>query len=87
MATQFGHASGATRRTFLRATTSVVALFGLGTSAAFAAKASPGSVAYRDSPNGDKNCASCKLFVSPGGCKSVDGAVSPNGWCRIWKAS
>jgi hypothetical protein len=74
-----------TRRTLLKAGVAAGSFLGLGMSAAFAAKASKGSVGYRDTPNGDKNCANCSLFVSPNSCKSVDGAVSPNGWCKIWR--
>jgi len=76
--------SAATRRTILQAAAGVVSFLGLGISAAYAAKASKSSVAYRDSPKGDQNCANCRLFNSPSACKSVEGSVSPNGWCRIW---
>jgi hypothetical protein len=48
------------------------------------AKMSPTSVAYQDSPKGAQNCANCSLFLSPNACKSVDGTISPNGWCKIW---
>ncbi len=77
----------ATRRRVLLTAGGAVSFLGLGIGAAHAAKASQGSVAYRDSPNGDKNCANCKLFISPNDCKSVVGPVSPNGWCRIWKSA
>jgi len=76
----------ATRRSLLQGGLAGLSFLGLGVSAAHAAKASPASVAYRDSPKGDQNCANCKLFVSPDACKSVSGAISANGWCRIWKA-
>ena len=78
------HNPESTRRTLLRAGLCAVSFLGLGASAAYAAKASKSSVAYRDSPKGDQNCANCRLFISPNACKSVEGAVSPNGWCRIW---
>ncbi len=51
---------------------------------AMAAKASQSSVAYRDTPNGDKTCANCALFQPPDACRNVEGKVSPQGWCRIW---
>jgi hypothetical protein len=73
------------RRVVLRASVAAATLVGLGMGAAHAAKASKGSVGYRDSPNGDKNCANCSLFISPNACKSVEGQVSPNGWCKIWR--
>ncbi len=74
------------RRAVLRASVAAASLVGLGISAAHAAKASKGSVGYHESPNGDKNCANCSLFISPSACKSVEGQVSPNGSCRIWRA-
>jgi hypothetical protein len=76
----------ATRRGLLQGAFVGLSFLGLGVSTAHAAKASPGSVGYRDSPKGDQNCANCKLFVSPNACKSVSGQISANGWCRIWKA-
>jgi hypothetical protein len=75
-----------TRRNLLQSIVAAASFFGLGVSFAYAAKASKGSVAYRDTPSGDKNCANCSLFISPNACKSVEGAISPNGWCRIWRA-
>jgi hypothetical protein len=60
-----------------------VPLFALGSSPAWA-KMSQAAVAYQDSPKGDRNCGGCGLFQAPGSCKTVDGAISPNGWCKIW---
>ena len=48
------------------------------------AKMSQAAVAYQDSPKGDRNCAGCNLFQPPSACKTVDGTISPNGWCKIW---
>lgn len=50
------------------------------------------SMKYKDSPEGDKKCATCNLFVpgaSPtdlGGCKVFPGdtEISPNGYCMAW---
>ena len=78
--------SKTTRRRLLQGVAGIVSFFGLGASAAYAAKASPLSVGYRASPKGDQNCANCSLFISPNACKSVSGKISPNGWCKIWKA-
>jgi hypothetical protein len=52
--------------------------------AALAAKVSQASVHYKNSPNGDKKCSTCKQFVAPSTCKSVQGTISPNGYCNIW---
>jgi len=48
------------------------------------AKMSEAAVGYQDSPKGDRNCAGCNLFQPPSSCKTVDGTISPNGWCKIW---
>ena len=48
------------------------------------AKVSQAAVGYQASPKGAQNCANCRLFEAPSACKQVDGAVSPNGWCKIW---
>jgi hypothetical protein len=76
-----------TRRTLLQAgagAIGAVSILGLSARSAKAAKVSQAAVAYQNSPKGDKNCANCRLFVSPNACKQVEGAISPNAWCRIW---
>ena len=42
-------------------------------------------VGYQDTPKGNQNCAGCELFLAPNACKNVDGDVSPQGWCKIWR--
>lgn len=50
------------------------------------------SMKYKDTPEGDKKCSNCNLFVpgaSPtdlGSCKVFPGdtEISPNGWCIAW---
>ena len=83
--------SGTSRRKILQAAigaVGAVSIFGLSARSAKAAKVSQKAVAYQNSPKGDQNCANCRLFTGPNSCKQVEGAVSPNGWCRIWsKAS
>jgi hypothetical protein len=56
----------------------------MGATGAQAAKLSQTAARYQDSPKGDKKCANCNLFVPPNACKSVDGTISPNGWCALW---
>jgi hypothetical protein len=41
-------------------------------------------VRYQDSPKDGKQCDGCKLFIAPDACKTVDGAISPKGWCALW---
>ena len=62
--------------------------------AAFAAKNEPlrTSMKYKDTPEGDKSCATCIQFVpgksaaDKGGCKIFPGdtEVSPKGYCAAW---
>jgi hypothetical protein len=49
-----------------------------------AAKLSKTAVAYQNSPKGSRKCSNCRLFQPPSACRSVEGTVSPNGWCNIW---
>ena len=86
MTTAIEKLSPLTRRTLLQAgggalAVTAVAALSAGDAAAGVSKA---AVAYQDSPKGDRDCASCRLFKAPNACKQVDGAISPNGWCRIW---
>lgn len=73
------------RRSLLQiaAAAGAVPVLALGASPA-AAKMSQSGVGYQDSPKGSSNCGNCKLFVAPSSCKSVEGTISPNGWCKIW---
>jgi hypothetical protein len=50
------------------------------------------SMKYRDTPEGDKKCSGCQLFVPGktatdlGGCKLFPGdtEISPQGYCVAW---
>ena len=48
------------------------------------AKIAQTSVAYQPTPKDDHKCSNCSLFIAPAACKSVDGVVAPEGWCKIW---
>jgi hypothetical protein len=48
------------------------------------AKIAQTGVRYQDSPKDGKQCDGRKLFIAPNACKSVDGAISPQGWCALW---
>ena len=54
------------------------------TTPAQAAKAWQKSVKYQDTPKGDARCDNCALFEAPDGCKTVEGPVSPQGWCMVY---
>lgn len=61
-----------------------VGVVGLSTDVMAQAKTSQKSVAYQDSPKGDQKCENCKLFEAPNGCKTVQGPIAAQGWCKIW---
>jgi hypothetical protein len=50
-----------------------------------AAKASQKVVKYQETPKGNQMCSNCKLFVAPNACQTVDGTISPNGWCIVYQ--
>ena len=49
-------------------------------------KVSKVAVNYQDHPDGEKRCDKCAQFQPPDGCKMVEGAISPQGSCRIFTA-
>ena len=54
------------------------------TTPARAAKVSQQVVKYQDTPKGDAHCENCMHFQAPSSCQSVDGTISPQGWCMIY---
>lgn len=79
--------SRATRRALLQAAVGAVgalSFVGMSARSAQAAKVSQSAVGYQNSPKGNQNCANCRLFTVPNACKSVEGVINPNAWCRIW---
>jgi len=82
--------SGISRRKILTvaagaagAVSGVAAIVGTSTPA-LAAKASQKSVKYQDTPKGGARCDNCALFEAPDSCKTVEGPVSPQGWCMVY---
>ena len=49
-------------------------------------KVSKVAVNYQDHPDGNKRCDKCAQFQPPDACKMVEGAISPQGSCRIFTA-
>jgi High potential iron-sulfur protein len=87
MATKFKEIS---RRGFCKcsATTalSAMVLVTLGPKPAAAkAKMTQKQAAYQGTPKGDQQCDKCKLFQPPSACTSVEGDISPKGWCNIFQ--
>ena len=72
------------RRTVLIAAAGAAPLLALGATGAHAAKLAQSAVKYQASPKDGKQCDGCNLFVAPSSCKSVDGTISPKGWCSLW---
>ena len=83
------------RRTLLKGTAAVtcVALASaLGRKGAFAAtgKSTKAVAKYQDTPNGDKECSNCSLFIpgktssENGTCQIVEGSISPQGYCTFY---
>ena len=78
--------SDMSRRTLLLqavAAAGAVPVLALGVQPA-AAKMAQSAVAYQAHADGDKKCGGCKMFEAPSSCKQVDGAISPNGTCKLW---
>jgi hypothetical protein len=51
---------------------------------ALAAKVSQKAVKYQDTPKGDQRCDNCAVFEPPSSCKTVEGTISPEGWCMVY---
>ncbi len=68
--------------------TAGVALAGM-TECAFAKKPkrSQADVAYQDHPKGRESCENCDPFIPPNACGTVEGEISPKGWCKIYVAA
>jgi hypothetical protein len=75
--------SGLNRRDLLLAAAGSAPLLALATGPA-EAKIAQAAVAYQATPNGEKECDNCTFFVAPSACKTVDGEISPKGWCKIY---
>ncbi len=82
------------RRTLLKGAAAVtgVALASAFTGRAFAAtvKSTKAVAKYQDTPNGDKKCSNCNLFIpgktstGDGTCQVVEGSISPEAYCALY---
>ena len=54
------------------------------TATAAQAKIAPNVVGYQTTPKGEAKCSGCALFIAPNACKTVDGEISPEGWCKVY---
>jgi hypothetical protein len=71
------------RRTILFAAAAVAPVLALGRAEA-APTFSQDSVNYQQTPKDGNHCSVCKQFVAPSSCKSVKGAINPNGYCKLF---
>ena len=82
-----GRAAAVSRRSLLQGAVGVggaAAVLCLTTYQAAAAKMGQQAVGYQDTPKGPQQCDGCALFEAPNACKTVDGVISPKGWCKIF---
>jgi len=80
-------AAAVSRRSLLQGAVGVgsaAAVLCLTTYQAAAAKMGQQAVGYQDTPKGPQQCDGCALFEAPNACKTVDGVISPKGWCKIF---
>jgi len=75
--------SGMNRRNILKAIAGAAPLVALGTTQASAKMAQAG-VGYQTEPKDGKQCNACNFFIEPNACKTVDGEISPTGYCKLW---
>jgi len=63
-----------------------VAAMTVGGEAVAASKMSQKSAGYRGTPLGKSRCDNCGLWRGPASCKTVDGVISPSGWCNLYNS-
>ena len=81
------HANELSRRSLLQGAVcriGAATVLAMTTTGARAGKMPQAAVGYKGSPNGNQKCDNCRLWQPPGACKSVDGSISPSGWCKIY---
>ena len=80
--------NGISRRTVLATGAGVAAgLMGSARAEAQTGKVSQSAAAYQNGPNNGQSCAGCTHFRAPSSCELVDGAISPQGWCKFFTAA
>ena len=74
---------GVSRRTVLFAAAAAAPALALMTTGA-EAKMTQAAAKYQPSPKDGKQCDGCIQFVAPNACKTVEGEISPTGYCILW---
>ncbi len=49
-------------------------------------KMSQKAAKYQTTPKGAARCDGCALFQKPAACQTVEGVISPQGWCILFAA-
>ena len=75
--------AGLSRRTVLIGAAAAMPALALSVGQA-EAKIAQAAVHYQATPKDGKQCDGCNFFVAPNSCKTVDGEISPTGWCQLW---
>jgi hypothetical protein len=75
--------AGPSRRTVLIGAAAAMPALALSVAPA-EAKVAQAAAHYQPAPKGGKQCDGCNFFVAPNACKTVDGEISPTGWCALW---
>ena len=78
--------NGLSRRRFLTAAVKGGAAIGAALAASPAvAKVPPSAVNYQPMPKGKARCDGCANWQAPSSCIFVGGAISPAGWCSLYR--
>ena len=72
------------RRTLIRGVAVVGSAPFLAMSGNPAAAYTQQQVTYQDHPFGQWQCSNCTHFIKPHSCLTVEGIISPKGWCKGW---
>ena len=72
------------RRTLLIGAAGALPLIAFGATGAKRPRWRRPRCAIRQTPKDGKQCSGCNLFIAPNACKTVDGTISPTGWCALW---
>jgi hypothetical protein len=56
-----------------------------GSASAAPAKFPQAKVHYQPVPKSGQRCQNCSLWQAPNACSSVEGPISPAGWCMLYQ--
>jgi len=79
-------ANSLSRRTVLATGAGLAAGLLGGSEASAQGKIAQAAANYQNGPNNGQSCSGCTHFLPPSSCEIVDGAISPQGWCKFYTA-